>query len=110
MNKKELSFSDWLDAPFSVRVFIRQYLCRSGYHGSYIRLGELLDLLKAYSYQFDTNYAFGANESTWRDNVLHFEDLIIAYDGDQLIDICWWHTVRSVKRQLATPFVNETLS
>ena len=108
--KQNIDQSSWLSSPYNVRLFILRFMCQKGYCRQQISVGHCIELLKHYSYNFDTNYAFGANEGTWRDNVLHFEDLVIAWDGPELVDICWYHAVNSIKKQLAQPFIHEFVS
>lgn len=110
MNQKlSISTTDWLQAPYNVRLFILRYLCETNACGATIHLGHLIALLRKYSNNYFPDFSFGDSQSTHRDHIIHVDDLVIGWDGEEMIDQAWYHTVNSIKKQLATPFLHEMI-
>jgi hypothetical protein len=68
-----------------------------------LSIGDCIELLT----ELSRNFNHDINMHGWYDNVLDLGEVSIGWEGEELIDILWFHCVQLLKKRLALGVLGE---
>lgn len=100
--KQLLDKSQFDEAPDFVRSFVTAWKQRKGYTTETLTLGECIELMIGVSY----NLRKDDSDGRFFNYILTNELSIVAWDGEEPIDVLWYEIIIAMKRRVATAGTN----
>ena len=94
--KLYLTEQDWNETPPLTKQFIEIWKQRKNHDNQLLTLGQVIELLLA------TSFTFYKEDSDPRffNNLLTNEESLVAWDGNELIDILYYECCQNIKKRL----------
>jgi hypothetical protein len=96
--KLHLTAQDWNSLPFKGKIYINHWKISKNYKNHYLSLGQCIEFLTENSPDFHQNDILHGV----KDNHLDYPEVVIAWDGIELIEILFWEICQLLKKRLAT--------
>jgi len=98
--KQEITETQWAEMSKSGQDLISAWKHNKGYTSPLLTLGQCIEFMVAISY----NLHFDNSDGRFFNKILINNESVIAWEGDELIDILWFEITKILQFRLSRTF------